>query len=186
MMQTIAEINRRYAEVFAGQYTLVPGEGNVRARLMLVGEAPGSQEEAQRRPFVGTAGKHLDAFLEGIGLAREALYITNTVKFRPTRQGANGRLSNRTPTPAEVALFRPWLLEEIDAIRPEVVATLGNTALRAVSGKALVIGDVHGRPLPTEAGYVLFPLYHPASILYRRALKVLYEADIRRLADFLR
>lgn len=186
-MEAVKEINRRYAEIFEDQYTLVMGEGDVKARLLLVGEAPGAQEEALGRPFVGTAGKNLDAFLEGVGLRREALYITNAVKFRPTKQGASGRLSNRTPTSAEVELFRPWLLEEIASVRPRVIATLGNTSLRAVTGqKTLVIGDVHGTPLTFGGDYVVFPLYHPASIIYRRELKIVYEADIKKLRDFLR
>lgn len=184
-MRTVAEINRHYREIFEDRYTLVLGEGDVRARLALVGEAPGAQEEALGRPFVGTAGKNLDAFLQGIQLRREALYISNTVKFRPTKQGASGRLSNRTPTGAEVALFRPWLMEELDAVRPAVVATLGNTALRAVTGQQLIIGDVHGRALTTEAPYVVFPLYHPASIIYRRELKATYEADVEKLREYL-
>lgn len=185
MMETIAALNRRYREVFDEQYTLVLGEGDAHARLMLVGEAPGAQEEQQGRPFVGTAGKNLDAFLAGVSLRREALYITNAVKFRPTKQGASGRLSNRTPTRQEVDLFRPWLLEEIAAIRPAVVATLGNTALRAVTGGAQSIGDVHGKPLAQEGDFVVFPLYHPASIIYRRELKAVYEADVEKLRAYL-
>ena len=185
-MRAIDEVNRDYREIFDA-YALVTGEGDVHARLMLVGEAPGAQEEQLRRPFVGAAGKNLDAFLEGVALRREALYITNSVKFRPTRQGASGRLSNRTPTREEVALFRPWLLEEITAVQPAVVATLGNTALRAVTGREnIVIGDVHGQPLETGEGYDVFPLYHPASIIYRPQLKATYAEDIEKLRKFLR
>lgn len=184
-MRSIPEINRAYAEVFEDRYTLVCGEGDPHARLVLVGEAPGAQEELQRRPFVGTAGKNLDAFLAGVELAREALYITNAVKFRPTKQGTSGRLSNRTPTREEVALFRPWLVEEMLAIAPRVVATLGNTSLRAVTGEMLTIGDVHGRPLKTGDPFVVFPLYHPASIIYRRELKETYEADVEALRRYM-
>ncbi|MDL2319403.1 uracil-DNA glycosylase, partial [Eubacteriales bacterium OttesenSCG-928-A19] len=133
MKETIAEINRHYAQTLGEGRRLVMGEGDPHARLMLVGEAPGAQEAELGRPFVGTAGKHLDAFLAGVGLAREALYITNAVKFRPTRTSAKGRLSNRTPTRQEIAAFRPWLLAEIKAVQPLVIATLGNTALRAVT-----------------------------------------------------
>ena len=187
-MKTIAEINRAHAEIFDGFYTLVYGEGDSRAHLMLVGEAPGAKEEMLRRPFVGTAGKNLDVFLAGIGLRREALYITNAVKFRPTKEGVSGRLSNRPPTGEEVSLFRPWLLEELAAVSPRVVATLGNTALRAVTGNtALTIGETHGipRPLGKNAQTIVFPLYHPASIIYRRALLGVYEADVARLRAYL-
>jgi DNA polymerase len=182
-MSTLETLNAHFAAPLADTYALVPGEGDARAALMLVGEAPGAQETLQGRPFVGAAGKHLDAFLEGVGLRREALYITNAVKFRPTRQGKRGDV-NRTPTKDEVALFRPWLLAEIEAVRPRVVATLGNTALFAVTGEELTIGAVHGRPLATP-GYALFPLYHPASVIYRRELAAVYQADVRALRSWI-
>lgn len=185
MKRTIEEVNREYVRQFGGAYTLVLGEGDAQARLMLVGEAPGGQEEAQGRPFVGQAGKNLDAFLQGVQLPREALYITNAVKFRPTKAGKSGRLSNRTPTGQEVALFRPWLLEEIGAVRPRVIATLGNTPLRAITGEMRTIGEVHGRPVAFGEGVVLFPLYHPAAVIYRRELQAVYEADVAALADWL-
>lgn len=191
MNRTLEEINREYSARFGAEYRLVPGEGNPRARLMLVGEAPGRQEEEQGRPFVGQAGKNLDEFLALVEMERGALYIANSVKFRPTKQGASGRLSNRTPTKDEVARFNPWLADEIACVRPLVIASLGNTALGAVMAacgaqrKPPVIGDAHGRPLPLSAGVTLFPLYHPASIIYRRELKAVYEQDVRALKAYL-
>lgn len=185
MTQDIQTINAYYSALFSPQYRLVPGEGNNAAQMVLVGEAPGAQEAEQGRPFVGAAGKNLDTFLLGIGLARQSLYITNAVKFRPTKESAKGRLSNRTPTRAEVDQFRPWLRDEIVAVAPTVIVTLGNTALRAVIGwDAPVIGDIHGEPQDTPWGTV-FPLYHPASIIYRRALIDTYDEDLRRLSDFI-
>ena len=191
MNRTLEEINREYSARFGAEYRLVPGEGNPRARLMLVGEAPGRQEEEQGRPFVGQAGKNLDEFLALVEMERGALYIANSVKFRPTKQGASGRLSNRTPTKDEVARFNPWLADEIACVRPLVIASLGNTALGAVmaacgaKGKPPVIGDAHGRPLPLGESATLFPLYHPASIIYRRELKAVYEQDVRALKAYL-
>ena len=88
MNRTLEEINREYSARFGAEYRLVLGEGNPRARLMLVGEAPGRQEEEQGRPFVGQAGKNLDEFLALVEMERGALYIANSVKFRPTKQGA--------------------------------------------------------------------------------------------------
>ncbi len=184
-MNPIELLNREYMELLRGKYALVPGEGNIKARLLLVGEAPGEKETQNGRPFVGTAGKNLDAFLGRIGLAREDLYITNAVKFRPIRQGASGRLSNRAPTREEVLLFRPWLLNEIALVMPLVVATLGNTALHAVTGNDRVIGDVHGAPFAKDGRWTLFPLYHPASVIYRRELREVYEADLKKLRSFL-
>ena len=99
--------------------TLVLGEGKSdRPVLMLIGEAPGETEVVKRRPFVGKAGKNLDAFLESAGLDRSLLYVTNTVKFRPTRLSAAGRTVNRPPTQEEVRLFVPWLLREIELVDP--------------------------------------------------------------------
>ena len=191
MSRTLEEINSKYSALLGAEYTLVTGEGDPRASLMLVGEAPGRQEEEQGRPFVGQAGKNLDEFLSLVQMERGALYISNAVKFRPTKLGASGRLSNRTPARGEIARFNPWLAEEIACVRPLVIASLGNTALGAVMAacgaqrKPPVIGDAHGRPLPLGAGVTLFPLYHPASIIYRRELKPVYEQDVRALKAYL-
>lgn len=183
-MRTVDDINAHFSGEMAQYAPFVPGEGNPRARLMLIGEAPGAQEVAQGRPFVGTAGKNLDAFLARMRLARESIYITNAVKMRPTRQSAKGRLSNRPPTAQEVKLFQPWLQQELEAVRPDIIATLGNVALGAVAGKGHMIGAVHGKPLLLVGGAVVFPLYHPASIIYRRELESVYAQDIDRLRVF--
>ena len=194
MSRTLEEINSKYSALLGAEYTLVTGEGDPRASLMLVGEAPGRQEEEQGRPFVGQAGKNLDEFLSLVQMERGALYISNAVKFRPTKLGASGRLSNRTPARGEIARFNPWLAEEIACVRPRVIASLGNTALGAVltacgadarDAKA-VVGEVHGRPLSLGEGKpALFPLYHPASIIYRRGLKTVNEQDVRALKAYL-
>ena len=121
------------------------GEGAKGAPVMLIGEAPGEQESLMGRPFVGKAGKNLDAFLEGAGMARDELYVTNTVKFRPTRLSAAGRVVNRPPTQEEIKLFLPWQLREIELVGPECVVTLGNVPLRALAGRGSTIGEVPGR-----------------------------------------
>lgn len=165
---------------------LVPGEGPLGPPLMLVGEAPGHQEALAGRPFVGPAGKQLDALLERTNLSREALYVTNTVKYRPTRISPAGRVVNRTPGKGEVAWFLPWLRREVSAVAPGLIATLGNTALCALAGPGARIGALHGRPL-ILAGLPapLFPLYHPASILYNPSLKARYLEDLDNLAQWL-
>ena len=163
---------------------LVFGEGPQRPRLMLIGEAPGEQETLQGRPFVGKAGQNLDQFLALAGLCREEIYISNAVKLRPTKTGKTGRLSNRPPTKDEIALFRPWLLREIAEVAPQMIATLGNVPLRAVTGRSLTIGEVHGQVIDAgETGLPLFALYHPASLIYNRALSEVYEQDVRALAQ---
>ena len=164
---------------------LVFGEGRVGAPVMLIGEAPGEQESLQGRPFVGKAGKNLDAFLEGVGMDRGALYVTNTVKFRPTKLSPAGRVVNRPPTQEEIGLFLPWLTREIGLVDPRCVVTLGNVPLRALTGRGKTIGEVHGAFMDLE-GRKLFPMYHPASIIYNPALKAIYQQDIARFAAWYR
>ena len=173
-----------FERIFAGENrVLVFGEGAVGARLMLIGEAPGEQETLAGKPFVGKAGKNLDQFLEAVQLERSRLYITNAVKVRPTKVSTAGRVSNRPPNREEIALFRPWLAREIALVKPGAIATLGNVALRAVASKATHIGQVHGRWLEAEGLPPIFPLYHPASVIYNPSLVARYADDLRALAQ---
>lgn len=182
-----------FDELYAGvRKPLVFGEGpEQRPVLMLIGEAPGEQEALQGRPFVGKAGKNLDAFLQAVRLNREDIYISNVVKIRPSKISAAGRVVNRPPTREEKALFTPWLMREISIVRPQAIVTLGNVALQAFVED--VIGNRHGRwsqaviAPPREAAFTLplFALYHPASVIYNGSLKATYAADLDRLAHSL-
>ena len=182
------ELRTFLAGVMPGsEHALVFGEGPQNPVLMLIGEAPGEHESLQGRPFVGKAGKNLDHFLMLAGLKREQIYISNSVKIRPTKVGKTGRISNRPPTKEEIALFRPWLMREINEVRPQMIATLGNVPLGAVTGEKLTIGQVHGSVITAgETGLPLFALYHPASLIYNRSLESVYEQDVRLLAQKLR
>ena len=189
MMQSLekqrAGLEKLISEIYEGEKkVLVHGEGSLSPRLMLIGEAPGEQETLQRRPFVGKAGKNLDEFLELAQLDRSELYVSNTVKFRPTKISAAGRVVNRPPSREEIQIFLPWLKREIETVQPQVVVTLGNVPLKALTGPKTVIGDVHGRFMEAE-GMRIFPMYHPASMIYNRSLREVYAGDIRRLADWL-
>lgn len=164
---------------------LVFGEGDVSAKVMMIGEAPGEQETLQGRPFVGKAGKNLDEFLALAELDRRQLYVTNTVKFRPTKLSAAGRVVNRPPTQEEVKLFLPWLLKEIETVDPVCVITLGNVPLKALMGRRTVIGEVHGAFADLE-GRRIYPMYHPASLIYNPALRETYRADILRFGEWWR
>ena len=176
------ELNRLIAELYEGEKKiLVHGEGEPGARLMLVGEAPGEQETLLGRPFVGKAGKNLDEFLCLAGMERSELYVTNAVKLRPTKISAAGRTVNRPPTREEVSLFLPWLRREIELVAPEVIVTLGNVPLRALTNPRTTIGDVHGAFQEAD-GLHLYPMYHPASLIYNPALRTVYAEDIRRLS----
>ena len=167
------------------QKLLVFGEGSENARVILIGEAPGEQETIAGRPFVGKAGKNLDELLELSGIDRGELYITNAVKFRPTKRSAAGNWVNRAPTREEVELFLPFLKRELQLVGPELIVTLGNTPLKALLGPKATIGEVHGRMLQWGET-ALYPLYHPASLIYNRSLRPVYEADVRRLGEWMR
>ena len=166
---------------------LVLGEGKADApALMLIGEAPGETEVLKQRPFVGKAGKNLNEFLELAHLKREDIFVTNVVKIRPVEKGPTGRTRNRAPNREELSLFTPWLLREIEAVRPAALATLGNVPLKALTDGKSTVGDTHGQWLASKAGVPLFALYHPASIIYRRALAPVYEEDVMTLAASLK
>lgn len=167
--------------------TLVFGEGAAEPALMMIGEAPGGDEEKQGHPFVGKAGKNLSAFLEVVSLKREEIYISNVVKLRPVKESPKtGKAVNRPPSADEIAFFLPFLQEEIKIVAPKVIVTLGNVPLKAVTGeKRAVIGDYHGKPLPLADGRTLFALYHPAAVIYNRALQAVYDEDLLALRAFL-
>jgi uracil-DNA glycosylase family 4 len=176
------ELRELMDSVYQGEIkALVFGEGDPHARLMLIGEAPGEQEAVQGRPFVGRAGKNLDMFIEATGLRREEMYITNVVKFRPSRTSRTGRTVNRTPSREEIALCRPFLMREIAAVNPDMIVTLGNVPLSAVVGPENTIGQVHGQIIE-RAGMKVFPMYHPAAIIYNRSLREVFAADMAKLA----
>lgn len=171
------------------QKDMVFGEGKKNAALMLIGEAPGAEETRLSRPFVGRAGKNLDTFLCVLGICRSDIYITNVVKFRPFVVSAKGTLSNRPPTKSEIKAMRPYLLQEIEEISPKVIVTLGNVPLKCLLGEYNKIGDCHAVPAGACAlscRFTLFPLYHPASVIYNRELKSVYDNDIKKLKSYLK
>ncbi|MDO4483152.1 MAG: uracil-DNA glycosylase [Clostridia bacterium] len=178
---------------FASTDALVFGEGESDSpRILLIGEAPGEQETLQKRPFVGKAGKNLDEFLAVVGLNRPELWITNVVKIRPTKCSEKGRLSNRPPNREELALFTPFLYEELLLLKPRLIVTLGNTPLKALLGKGALIGDHHGSMTQAiithgaeQCAFPVYPLYHPASIIYNRSLKDVYLRDLENLRSLL-
>jgi uracil-DNA glycosylase len=150
---------------------LVPGEGSATAAVVLVGEAPGANEDRSGRPFVGSAGKLLDLLLAEAGLARPDVFITNVVKARPP--------GNRDPRAAEVAHHLPWLVAQLEVIGPRLIVPLGRHALaRFVAG--VRISDVHGHVLQRD-GRTLFPMFHPAAALRGRRLREAALADARAL-----
>ena len=134
----------------------VPGEGNAKARLVLVGEGPGATEDQTGRPFVGAAGRLLDEILAAVELRREDVFICNVVKCRPPQ--------NRKPLPDEIAACIPYLYRQLALIRPRVIMTLGGTAAEALLGVKKSLGDLRGK-VHSYGGTPLVATYHPAALL---------------------
>ncbi len=167
------------------------GDGDYKSSLLLLGEAPGAEEAAGGRPFVGKAGRQLDDLLSDAGLQRDRLYITNVVKYRPI-VCSNHSVRNRTPSREEIIKALPPLYEEMNLLEARVIATLGNTPLKAIlllAGEpSVTIGQCHGRARELKIHgccYTLFPLYHPASGIYNRSLIETMREDARRLGEHL-
>lgn len=158
-----------------GRKTLVFGTGNPDADLMIVGEAPGAQEDRKGLPFVGPAGKMLDNMLKHVlGLEREAVYISNVVKCRPP--------NNRTPEPEEIATCRPFLLRQVEAIRPKVILSLGRPAAQALLETSEDITGLRGQW--RQVGDIpVLPTFHPAYLLRKPEDKRLVFGDLKELRD---
>jgi uracil-DNA glycosylase len=140
------------------------GEGPERARLMLVGEQPGDQEDRQGHPFVGPAGRVLEQALDEAGINRGRVYLTNAVKhFRWTRRGK--RRLHEKPNAAQVRACRPWLEAEVAAVRPALIVLLGATAAQSVMGPSFRVSKQHGVVLESPLGVRVLATVHPSSIL---------------------
>lgn|GEM_PF-206739 len=155
----------------------VPGEGAFDASVLIVGEAPGREEDASGRPFAGSAGAILDRALAAAGLGRKDAFVTNAVKCRPPE--------NRTPKPDEIEACRTYLLQQIDCVRPKVILALGTSALRGLVGPRVELQQVRSRELRYGAVPVI-ATYHPAAVLYRRRLERELRRDVGKAARTLR
>ncbi|HUD46139.1 MAG TPA: uracil-DNA glycosylase [Candidatus Baltobacteraceae bacterium] len=146
---------------------VVFGVGDVHAQLMFVGEAPGADEDAQGEPFVGAAGQLLTRIIKTMGLSRQTVYIANILKCRPDTPG---QLSgNRKPTSDEMKTCLPYLIAQIELIRPKVMVALGSTAIEGLLGKGEGIGRVRGK-FQVFRNIPLMPTFHPAYLLRNQAL----------------
>jgi len=183
------ELYKQYVQTFENEQVVL-GEGCTDSPVVIVGEAPGKDEVAQGKPFVGAAGKNLMEFMDLIGLTRESVYITNAIKYRLGKLNKKtNRIVNRPATKKDIISNQQWLHNELILLRPKLVVTLGNVPLKAVTNNfQLSIGDVHGRLSTCCIGdntYKLFPLYHPASIIYNQKLKEIYNKDILLLSQII-
>lgn len=159
-----------------GRTNIVHTDGNRRARLMFVGEAPGADEDAQARPFVGRAGQLLTKIIEAIGFKREEVLIGNVNRCRPP--------GNRPPTPEEASMCKPFLLREIAAVQPEVIVVLGNTAMRNLLDIKQGITKVRGE-FQDYHGVKVMPTFHPAYLLRDPSKKKETWEDLKKVRDYL-
>ncbi len=164
----------------------VPGDGDIHAKLMLVGEAPGKQEDLRGLPFVGAAGKTLDQLLQNTGLSRSGVYITNVVKCRPPQ--------NRDPTMDEITRCTGlYLKRQIQAIQPRFLVMLGRHSARYILSESGLRFDgitrIHGKVYkisPFNFPIVAIPMFHPASLLYNLKYRSLLEEDFQVLKSQLK
>ncbi len=191
-MSTAAERREQLKEVFREasgclrcplsetRTTVVFGAGNADADLMLVGEAPGKNEDEKGLPFVGQAGKLLDTLLAEIGLARESVFIANVLKCRPP--------GNRDPRPSEIEECSRYLHRQVELIEPRVICTLGNFSTKLLRGDPTGISRLHGQAEVRVIGpraVRLYPIYHPAAALYTPSMVETLRTDFARLPELL-
>ncbi|TAL14037.1 uracil-DNA glycosylase [Patescibacteria group bacterium] len=154
---------------------LVMGDGNIDADIVFIGEAPGKNEDETGLPFVGAAGKFLDEMLMTAGMKRSDIYITNIVKYRPP--------NNRDPLPEEKKAFWPFLVRQLQVIRPKIVVTLGRHSMEYFLPEQK-ISMIHGDPKRISFGetkIVIVPLYHPAAALYNGSMRATLIEDFMKL-----
>ena len=159
-----------------GRTNIVNTDGDRKARLMFVGEAPGADEDAQARPFVGRAGQLLTKIIESIGLKREEVLIGNVNRCRPP--------ANRQPTAEEASMCKPFLLREIAAVQPEVIVVMGNTAMQNLLDIRPGITKMRGQ-FQDFHGVKVMPTFHPAYLLRDPAKKKETWEDIKKVRDYL-
>jgi uracil-DNA glycosylase family 4 len=155
----------------------VPGSGSANAEVMLIGEAPGFNEDQQGIPFCGAAGKFLDEMLEGIGYTRDQVFIANTLKCRPPE--------NRDPEDSEKELCKPYLDKQIEIINPKLIVCLGRHSVANFLPGAGGISKLHGKAVKRPNGRVYLALYHPAAALHNGGLRSTLIEDFGKIPAIL-
>ena len=175
-----------YKERVKNKFYPVIGEGNHRAKIMFVGEAPGLNEAKTGRPFCGAAGKILDELLESVNIKREDVYITNILKDRPPE--------NRDPQPEEIKACTPYLERQIDAISPKIICPLGRYSMKFLMEKFELddqlaeISKIHGKLFKVNKffhNFTVIPFYHPAVATYNPNMKKILKEDFKVLKALL-
>ncbi|MFX3674972.1 MAG: uracil-DNA glycosylase [Paenisporosarcina sp.] len=205
----LVELGIRRIEGFAVQ-GFVRSHGSLSPKLMLIGEAPGENEIETGIPFIGRAGIELMKSLESIGLTREEVYITSSVRSRPYKWGTKKerdgtivkRTYNRAPLAGEILAHAPLLDYEIQHIEPKLIVTLGNVGLQRLLGKEVKVSELHGKQVYqqiqylknledrqfsfTSKPYMIIPTFHPASVFYRPSLRELVQQDWFKIGQLLK
>ena len=157
---------------------LVFGDGNINAKIMIIGEGPGAQEDKEGKPFVGRAGKLLNKMLESINLNRTKVYISNVVNYRPPL--------NRRPTEEEIERYFPYLINHVEIINPKILLLLGSTALNAIVGKKEVISKARGKWMQKEIGNIkpfVIASFHPAFLMRQPEQKKFAWIDLKMIRE---
>ena len=157
---------------------LVFSDGNANAKIMIIGEGPGANEDLEGRPFVGRAGKLLDKMLASIQLNRSKVYISNVVNYRPPL--------NRRPTEEEISRYCPYLLKHIEIIDPKILVLLGSTALNTIIGSEEVISKARGKWTQKEIGEIkpwIIASFHPAFLMRQPEQKKLAWIDLKMIRE---
>ncbi len=171
-------INCKACELSKTRKNAIAGDGVLNAPFMLIGEAPGADEDEHGIPFIGRSGRLLMQMLKEIGISRENnLYITNTLKCRPPE--------NRNPKSAETEACKHFLEDQIEAHNPQIIILVGNFACKYFLGKNAAISKIHGT-LIEQKGRMLFPVYHPAAILRNVKLKPTAQEDFKKLEEYIK
>ena len=155
---------------------LVFSDGNINSKIMIIGEGPGANEDAEGKPFVGRAGKLLDKMLAAIQLNRKKVYISNVVNYRPP--------ANRKPTEVEITRYLPYLKNHIEIINPKILVLLGSTALNTLIGSEVVISKVRGKWIQKEIGAIkpwIIASFHPAFLMRQPEQKKLAWIDLKMI-----
>ena len=178
---TLADVRKELGDckrckLHRGRKTIVFGEGNERATLMLIGEGPGYDEDVQGRPFVGKAGQLLTKILQSINLPREEVYIANIIKCRPPQ--------NRNPEPDEIQSCSPFLMKQIEAIQPKIICALGTFSAQTLLKTDTKITALRGKLFDLE-GIKVIPTYHPAFLLRNPDKKREVWEDMKKIVELL-
>ena len=166
----------RNCELKKNATNLVFSDGNALAKIMIIGEGPGANEDKEGKPFVGRAGKLLDKMLESIKLNRKNVYISNVVNFRPPE--------NRRPTDEEISRYLPFLEKHIEIINPKILLLLGSTALNAIIGNELVISKARGKWINKKIGNIetnVIASFHPAFLMRQPDQKKFAWEDLKMI-----